>query len=236
MKKLTEILLKEEFDALNNEFVEIQDLVDNDYSRNILRILKFVRDLSDSGECHRFEIKSPNPIAKGAAGAIFDSTEKGAVIKLSSDDGDFEMARNFMNNEIPHMGKILGYKKIEVEDQPPIYLVKMEKLLPIKDIEFLSSVVEPFAEELGKENERFQRDIALKLSKKFNKKIKEFYKLNKQSLNSSQKRKLRNMLRFMKELHKNGYHFHDRQSSQFMSDRKGNLKLVDLGSIRKNAI
>ena len=232
--KLEQVIINEQFKTINRDFVNLQDLIDNDYSRNIMRVLRHVKEMESGGTLSHHGIKSADPIGHGAAGAVFDSDDGVSVVKISSDPHDYETAQSFYNQEIPHMAKIHGTNILEIPGEPCLYVVKMEKLNPIDDEGFLSSVLSPMASEFNDENQARQNKESQKISKKLSRKIRGFYKMHKEKLLPQQKKTLRNMIRFLRELHRSGHHWDDRQVSQFMSDKNGGLKLVDMGSVRRS--
>jgi len=222
--------------------LSIRDILDHGYSRKIMRIIRYVKELEEDGKLHKYGFKSSTPFAHGQAGAIFDSLDDGFVIKASFDDNDFENARDLKKLGHPHVANIKSVRTMKVPQEEPkqakeqfMTLIQVEKLNQFEDLsDFVNDLMYPLIDELNVE-EAQARDLRQeKLSRKMTRKILDRYRSDKDSMSPQERKICRNLLRFMKDMHKSGYHFQDRQSSQFLIDKKGRIKLVDFGSMRKN--
>ena len=217
--------------------LSLDDVIKSDYSRNIMRIFRHIQDLEDSGELERYEISSPDHIGNGAAGAVYNSTDPNCVIKVTFEDADLDSANHFIGHKLKHIANIMGIKSLKLpEDSKKLHFIKMEKLNNFDDDTsgFLDSFLGPLFAQIQEESEVYRNKHTQKLSKRILREISYFYKENKHRLSPSEKSALRNLSRFLKDVHRSGYHFHDRQVSQFMKSKSGQIKLVDLGAIRKN--
>lgn len=235
-------LILNEQEELKNDFLSLQDVIENGYSRKILRILRYLKELEEQGRLERYGIASLEPIGHGQAGLILPSTEKGYVVKASFDENDLNRAREFMNSGNPHVANIRSVKILNVPEESPaaakdrkLVLIQVEKLNQFDDKmgSFFNKLLYPLIDDLNDEFHQIQSKAKQKFSKRFQKAIHSYYKANKNRLSPEERRICRQMIRFMRSLHNDGYYFSDKQASQFLIDKRGKLKLVDFGSVEK---
>lgn len=223
--------------------LSLDDIIDHGYSRKIMRIIRYIQELEAGGQLGQYGLSSSEPFAHGQSGAVFPSTEKGFVVKVSLDRFDKESANTFKNAQNPHFADVRSVKYMQLPEEEPreardkqLCFIQMEKLNQFDDEQgdFLNRLLYPLIDKLNDEHRQLVDKNQLKLSKKMLRQIKAHYRENKGIMSPKERTLSRNMIRFLRDLHKSGHHFHDRQSSQFMSNKRGKLKLVDFGSIRKN--
>lgn len=188
------------------------------------KIAKYFQDLGSS-ELENFQISSNEPLGYGHQGIVFPHKEDGKVVKITLNSKDYDNSNKF--GQMSHITPVHSAQKIKLgeEDGFLIIMDKMEKL-PDDIYEFLHGIMEPIKDGLKPSPEE-----NLRMSKKFYKELRNYYSSNKSFLDGRKKRYLRQMLKFIKETHSNNMHFWDRHICQFMMDKKGKLKLVDLAAI-----
>ena len=241
MKKLSLTSILESLDYDTN--LSVGDILKHGYSRKIMRVICYIKQMEERGQLEKYRLKSSIPFAHGQAGAIFDSLDDGYVIKASLDEHDLEQARKLKGLNHPHIAKIKSIKVIKIPEEKPsqakekkLALIQVEKLKSFDSLsDFVNDLMYPLIDELNVKAHRNQDIFQEKLSKEMMRRVRDKYKSEKGNMSPEERKICRGFLRLMKDLHKTGYHFQDRQSSQFLMNKNGAIKLVDFGSTRKNA-